>query len=114
MANRLPQKLKRPDCALTTRRSGLTTEAKGGLLMAELNSTATDITKRSAADQARIAAEALEEALEALEALRPLFANEVEDARFSVFGALSLVEQIQAALPAPCDKTSRRDMEKGA
>jgi hypothetical protein len=82
--------------------------------MAEPNYTATDMTKQNAADQARTAAEALKEALEALEALRPLFADEVEDARFSVFGALSLVEQIQAALPAPRDETSRRDMAKSA
>jgi hypothetical protein len=82
--------------------------------MAEPNTTATDITKQNAADQARIAAEALKEALEALEALRPLFGDEVEDARFSIFGALSLVEQIQAALPAPRDEASRRDMEKSA
>ena len=82
--------------------------------MAEPSSTTPDITKQNAADQARTAAEALKEALEALEALRPLFADEVEDARFSIFGALSLVEQIQAALPAPRDKASRRDMEKGA
>ena len=82
--------------------------------MAELNSTATDITKQNAADQARTAAEALKEALEALEALRLLFADEVEDARFSIFGALSLVEQILAALPAPRDKASRREIEKGA
>ena len=82
--------------------------------MAELNTTATDMTKQDATDRTRTAAEALKEALEALEALRPLFADEVEDARFSIFGALSLVEQIQAALPAPRDQASRRDMEKGA
>jgi hypothetical protein len=79
-----------------------------------MTSTASDGGRQDAADRARTAAEALEEALEALEALRPLFADEVEDARFSIFGALSLVEQIQAALPAPRDKASRRDMEKGA
>ena len=82
--------------------------------MAEPSSTTPDITKQNAADQARTAAEALKEALGALEALRPLFADEVEDARFSIFGALSLVEQILAALPAPRDKASRRDMEKSA
>ena len=81
--------------------------------MAELNSTATDITKQNAADQARTAAEALKEALEALEALRPLFGDEVETPA-SPFSGRSLVEQIQAALPAPRDQASRRDMEKGA
>jgi hypothetical protein len=89
--------------------------------MAELNTTATDIAKQSAADQARIAAEALKEALGALKAVRSLFADEVEDARFSIFGALSLVEQIQAVsaarrrkskaervLPANAKRTSNR------
>jgi hypothetical protein len=79
-----------------------------------MTSTASDDVRQDAADRARTAAEALGEALEALEALRQLFADEVEDARFSIFGALSLVEQIQAALPAPRDEASHRDMEKCA